>query len=516
MTIRFLINRNYVDSKYLRVTTSLFGNPADDGATHCGGSPDYIRYEFGGLGAAGSEPGQANGGVATYFMRTDGYCNGNSWGNVAQVITQTPGQATCPDVSPSATARMNSMDAYAGANGGWKVVSQELMYSGSPKCTRNVLIPTLPVAAFQRAFIDGTDTYRAWQGGDTYDYLETMSSSPTAYPSFGTSGADAIIAETVVPRASTSQQTAIGEGLDGDWDGLDDTSLLQAYAPAMRFSPSESYRPASAALATDTFSTESPAHANRLERDSEAVASADPDDTENSLPLDNLSLSYLGGSALTDDVINMPEFTIDEPTSALIDYLYMLSEHPGEYDNKVYGRVVEDPEESGDRILQYWFYYYYNPKTFYTIGNHEGDWEWLQIRLDDSGNPTDVTFSQHGAGETCDWGAVMKNASGQAVVWPAIGSHANYFAPGDDYSVPVEGFFDGDDETAEANDYDETTPDVIDITSAPAWIEWDGSWGASGSTFYGHDIGYSPRSPGVQDGWSAFSWPEEPKSCSLT
>jgi hypothetical protein len=308
----------------------------------------------------------------------------------------------------------------------------------------------------------------------------------------------------------------IGHLVDGDWDGLDDTSLLEAYAPAMRFSPSESYLPTSAALATDTFSTESPAHANRLERDSEAVASADPDDTENALPLDNLSLSYLGGSALTDDKINMPEFAVDEPTSALIDYAYMLSEHPGEYENKAYGRVVQDPEESGERILQYWFYYYYNPKTFYTIGNHEGDWEWLQIKLDASGNPTDVTFSQHGEGETCSWSEVMKNASGQAVVWPAIGSHANYFAPGDDYTVPIEGFADGDDETAEANDFDETTPDVIDITSAPAWIEWDGSWGASGSTFYGHDIGFSPRSPGVQGGWSAFSWPEEPKSCSLS
>lgn len=176
----------------------------------------------------------------------------------------------------------------------------------------------------------------------------------------------------------------IGILVDGDWERLDDASLLDAFAPAMRFSLGESYRPASAALATDTYSTESPAHANRLERDSVPIASADPDDEENEVPLANLSLSYLGDSAATDDVINEPEFGIyDEPTSALLDYAYMLDEHPDVYENKMYARIVPDPEESGDRILQYWFYYYYNPKTFYTVGNHEGDWEWLQIRVDE-------------------------------------------------------------------------------------------------------------------------------------
>ena len=46
----------------------------------------------------------------------------------------------------------------------------------------------------------------------------------------------------------------------------------------------------------------------------------------------------------------------DSKKSAANDYVAMLQLHPGVYDDRMYARVVQDPQGSGDRILQYWFY----------------------------------------------------------------------------------------------------------------------------------------------------------------
>lgn len=160
--------------------------------------------------------------------------------------------------------------------------------------------------------------------------------------------------------------------------------------------------------------------------------------------------------------------------------------------------------ESGEKILQYWFYYYYNQWQFAGGGDHEGDWEWVQIRIDESGSPVSAAFGQHGAGERCDWDNVQTD-NGTLVVWPAVGSHANYFHPGTYGVDEVPGPFDGEDETAPAESYLQDELALIDDASTEdwgEWLTWEGRWGASGNPG-----APSPESPGQQSAWEdAFAW----------
>jgi hypothetical protein len=299
------------------------------------------------------------------------------------------------------------------------------------------------------------------------------------------------------------------------WEGPTTQLLLERYAPELRFPSLEIYRPASAELATSTYSLENPVHENVLETLTGStyvpVASAYHD---NPL-LDDLSLVYLATSAMSSDRLNYPEFGENNgPDSAESDYLMALGDHP-EYANHTYARVSVDG--SGGKILQYWFFYYYNQKTFYSVGDHEGDWEWIQLHLNSSNIPLEATYSQHGVGEKCAWSAVDKTADSRPVVWVAYESHANYFAPGFDYPVEIEILGDGSDVTAPENDFIALTPSVEDVTTPPGWITWNGRWGASGVTWYGHDIGFSPLSPGVQAAWlDALAWQDTADGCSLS
>jgi hypothetical protein len=101
----------------------------------------------------------------------------------------------------------------------------------------------------------------------------------------------------------------------------------------------------------------------------------------------------------------------------------------------VYGRVAR----TDDRIvLQYWLFYYDNPLLLPptpvgTFGqSHEGDWELVNVVLDQNEQPLEAAYSQHCTGERMPWADVEKSpaASTHPVVYVALGSHANYFAPG--------------------------------------------------------------------------------------
>jgi hypothetical protein len=292
---------------------------------------------------------------------------------------------------------------------------------------------------------------------------------------------------------------------------FDTHALLLSFTPQLRFRSDETYRPSKASLATDTYSTDEPVHANHLDLLGETIASANHDDEELDLSLDFVS-TLASEEGAEDTYINEPDFMVngmhaDEIITAPIDYNMMLTEHPGEYENFTYARAIPDPQGSGDFILQYWFYYYYNQWQFAGGGDHEGDWEWIQIRIDEAGVPISAAFGQHGAGEWCDWDDVETDGEGTLVVWPAFGSHANYFHSGTYGVDEVPGPFDGEDATAAAAGYLQDDLTVIDQTSAQEWgdwLTWPGRWGASGS--WGAD---SPESPGHQTPWeNPFSWHE--------
>jgi hypothetical protein len=51
------------------------------------------------------------------------------------------------------------------------------------------------------------------------------------------------------------------------------------------------------------------------------------------------------------------------------------------------------------------------------------------VRLDEDDNPTGVFYSSHEGGETADWEDI-EHEGDHPVVYPARGSHANYFEPG--------------------------------------------------------------------------------------
>src|SRR5262249_32628538 len=102
----------------------------------------------------------------------------------------------------------------------------------------------------------------------------------------------------------------------------------------------------------------------------------------------------------------------------------------------VYGRVARTDTRI---VLQYWLYYYDNPLLLPATPfgvfwqSHESDWELVNVVLDRDRQPVEAAYSQHCTGERMPWTRVEKSPheSTHPVVYVALGSHANYFAPGD-------------------------------------------------------------------------------------
>jgi len=90
----------------------------------------------------------------------------------------------------------------------------------------------------------------------------------------------------------------------------------------------------------------------------------------------------------------------------------------------VYAHVTRY-DDTGDYAIQYWFLYFFN----FRLNEHESDWEQVTVRLDADRNPVDVYYSAHEGGHTRAWEAVTKEGE-HPVVFPALGSHANYFTTG--------------------------------------------------------------------------------------
>ncbi|UCC58894.1 MAG: Vps62-related protein [Candidatus Bathyarchaeum sp.] len=91
--------------------------------------------------------------------------------------------------------------------------------------------------------------------------------------------------------------------------------------------------------------------------------------------------------------------------------------------DKIYAHVTS---ESGYIVVQYWFFYAFNPGT---LNQHQGDWEMIQIVLDSTETPQYAVYSQHHAGERAEWKDVEKVDGTHPRVYVALGSHASYFRP---------------------------------------------------------------------------------------
>lgn len=141
-----------------------------------------------------------------------------------------------------------------------------------------------------------------------------------------------------------------------------------------------------------------------------------------------------------------------------------------------------------ERWLEYWLWYYDNPKKFLGQGRHQGDWEMVIVEVGNDGTPRSVTCSQHSAGEARRWNAVAKR-DGHPLVYVAPFSHANYFEPGTHF------YFPGADHPTTKGPC--RLPEVAEFGD---WQEWRGRWGATLGPLRGRlNIGgTSPMAPIAQ------------------
>jgi hypothetical protein len=231
---------------------------------------------------------------------------------------------------------------------------------------------------------------------------------------------------------STLRVKVTGTNAKGSWTAQSDPSplivgvptLLMAYAPYLKYDSLETYRPDSAAEATDNYRrTDTEQYTNRLQNgDGTVLAVADP-----FYPADDLFLDYLGGKYPTGLGSNSADH-LDEANGTEGVDAQRLHGLPA-YKDYVYGHEWTDPV-TGDKVLQYWMYYYYNPFTTAFLGKHEGDWEMIQVHLDHDGFPIDATYAQHDLASRCLWDRVEKTRDGHPIIYVAVGSHASYFSQG--------------------------------------------------------------------------------------
>jgi hypothetical protein len=119
---------------------------------------------------------------------------------------------------------------------------------------------------------------------------------------------------------------------------------------------------------------------------------------------------------------------------------------------------------------QFWFWYFYNPKKYAGFGEHEGDWEMVQIGCKDElgDEPVLVTCSQHDGGEKREFWRVELGIEGRPAIYVARDSHANYFAPQRDVTDQVDG----------------KGEQLITIEwhAFGEWALWNGQWGNSSNS----------------------------------
>ena len=223
-----------------------------------------------------------------------------------------------------------------------------------------------------------------------------------------------------------------------------------------------------------------------------------------SLSLSNLDVEYGPSYPATDAdrvVENNGPFNEEEAAAFAAGQMH----ESAAFGDEIYGRVV--PGRAGTTWLQYWFFYYYNPAVPFSagFGAHEGDWEMVQIGLDQDLQPREAIYAQHDSATRCDWEDVDINADGAPRVYVALNSHASYFRPGT-YALPATAI------DVVQGDADPVMPDATAF-GPQRWLDWPGRWGGTraggGIPVIGGDPAEraeqdSPEGPAFQgDKWSA-------------
>jgi hypothetical protein len=275
---------------------------------------------------------------------------------------------------------------------------------------------------------------------------------------------------------------ADGAGVSTD---TDHRALLERFQPCLRYDSVEAYF----ADAAEEW-TANPA--NRLcDADGRVIATAADD-----LSLDYLDARYPGGEdARAGDYI---ESTRDDYGSQ---YSALRQARP-ELRNTIYGRTASEHERLW---LQYWFFYFLNDyQLAWGIDVHEGDWEMVELRMNEPGTePDTAVYAQHTFCEIRPWPDVRRLAhekaseglpiepgdSDRALVYAGRGSHASFFEPG----YHATDFYDVSDGRRRSRR--EARLEVVD-GEPPGWLRWPGRWGGSRTGYQG------PGAPSIHDQWT--------------
>jgi hypothetical protein len=179
----------------------------------------------------------------------------------------------------------------------------------------------------------------------------------------------------------------------------------------------------------------------------------------------------------------------------------------------VYAHVAQEAARPDRLALQYWFYYPFNDWN----NLHEGDWEMIQLVFDAATAqealeepPLEVGYSQHEGGERAEWGDDKLEVVGgtHPVVYPAAGSHANFYSEGLFLGRSAEQGVGCDDTTGPTV---ELRPVTRSIPSDPEagreafpWIAFEGRWGERQEAFYN-----GPTGPNLKTQWTEpITWSE--------
>jgi len=177
----------------------------------------------------------------------------------------------------------------------------------------------------------------------------------------------------------------------------------------------------------------------------------------------------------------------------------------------IYGRAVRSAA-GGGMWLQYWLFYRSNDQDRGIVrsGRHSGDWEMVQILIDERTRPLQAVYAQHSGAERCSWNTVRRRRS-RPLVYAANDSHASYPRPGTrDRTWP--------DPNDEADGRGRVSaPRLVTISaSSPRWMRWPRPWGGARASPWNPAESSSPVGPAFQGQgrWSdPDAWARNARDC---
>jgi hypothetical protein len=211
------------------------------------------------------------------------------------------------------------------------------------------------------------------------------------------------------------------------------------------------------------------------------------------------------------------EYNLDFPGDALdpgCGYERWARRVTSDTEPTVYAHVAQEAAYPDRLALQYWFYYPFNDWN----NLHEGDWEMIQLVFAASSveealeeQPLEVGYSQHEGGERAEWGDEKLDVvdGTHPVVYPAAGSHANFYSEGLFLGRSAAQGVGCDDTTGpstELRPVASTIPGEPDAGRATfPWIAFEGRWGERQEAFYN-----GPTGPNLKTQWTEpITWSED-------